>query len=685
MTNKKKFYIVGLILVVLITIICSIYYKRDNIVKSYLQNKIEEVENQTHTEISLGSIKMDGLTLITLHDIIIANRKQDTIAKLETAKIHINPIKIFRGSRDIHLAEINNVKLHTSIKKGSRQDSTDVKDSTVTVKKPLLDKVRRLTNIYNSLTHRMPKNLSISEMNVTIEMDSSVFQMYLPEVKMSDRNFYTQILYKEETENIPQKDNGNKYCIIEGSLAKGTDENSHLKIYAIEDSLLSIPFLDNEYQTTIAFDTLDINVKLDKSLDNLIYLSGDMLCPHLDLFNSKIAANHIILENTALHYSSKIGEQSFELDSTSLIQLNKFKLHPYLSWSKQDTIQRLEFNLESPKDSAQHLFSSIPSGLCSHLKGIETEGELSYHLHIKLETDKIDSLEFESAMTPYDFNIKKFGDTDFREVAHPFEYKIYEDGNQIGSMIVGEENPNYVEMKAVTPYLIHSILFSEDGFFFSHKGFYDTAIRSSIIKNLKEKRFARGGSTISMQLVKNLWLSKEKTLSRKLEEAMIVWMIENKRLLSKDRMFDIYLNIIEWGPHIYGVRSASHFYFSKEPADLSIEEAIFMTSIIPKPKKFMWSFDANHNLKPYMADYFKLIGEKLLSHEIILEEEFNHIDINKVHLTGIASSFLKKGPVPTSAEEENETEEEYEIESKQLFDNINKNDENISDKPNKTN
>lgn len=685
MINKKKFYIVGLILVVLITIICSIYYKRDSIVKSYLQNKIEEVENQTHTKISLGSINMDGLSVINLHNITIKNRRQDTIARLETTRIHINPINILRGSRNIHLAEINNIKLQASIKNHSRQDSTSIQDSTATVKKPLLDKVRRLTNIYNTLTHRMPKNLSISEMNITIEMDSSLFQMYLPEVKMSDRNFYTQILYKDKKENSLQNDNHNKYCIIEGSLAKGTDENSHLKIYAIEDSLLSIPFLEDEYQTTIAFDTLDINVKLDKNINDLFYLSGNVSCPHLDLFNSKIAANHIVVRNTALHYSSKIGEQSIELDSTSLIQLNEFKLHPYLSWSKQDTIQRIEFNLESPKDKAQHLFSSIPAGLCSHLKGIETEGELSYHLHIKLETDKIDSLEFESALTPYDFNIKKFGDTDFREVAHPFEYKIYEDGNQIGSLIVGDENPNFVEVKAVTPYLIHSILFSEDGFFFSHKGFYDTAIRSSLIKNIKEKRFARGGSTISMQLVKNLWLSKEKTLSRKLEEAMIVWMIENKRLISKERMFEIYLNIIEWGPHIYGVRSASHFYFSKEPADLSIEEAIFMTSIIPKPKKFMWSFDANHNLKPYMADYFKLIGEKLLSHEIILEEEFNHIDINKVHLTGMATSFLKKGPVPTSAEEENETEEEYEIESKQLFDNINKNDENISDKPNKTN
>jgi membrane peptidoglycan carboxypeptidase len=191
----------------------------------------------------------------------------------------------------------------------------------------------------------------------------------------------------------------------------------------------------------------------------------------------------------------------------------------------------------------------------------------------------------------------------------------------------------------VSPYLTNSILISEDGLFFHHKGFLESALRASIIQNIKEKKFARGGSTISMQLVKNLWLSKEKTLARKLEEALIVWLIENKRLISKERMFEIYLNIIEWGPDVYGAKEASQYYFEKDPDMLSIEEAIFLTSIIPKPKKFKWSFDKEQNLKPYLADYYKLVASKLLKREIISEKDTARL-IPNVKLTGKAKLLL---------------------------------------------
>ena len=142
-----------------------------------------------------------------------------------------------------------------------------------------------------------------------------------------------------------------------------------------------------------------------------------------------------------------------------------------------------------------------------------------------------------------------------------------------------------------------------------------------------------------MQLIKNLWLNKEKTASRKLEEALIVWMIENERLISKERMFELYLNIIEWGPHVYGAAQASHFYFNKDVDKLTLNEAIFMASIIPRPKKFFWYFDKDRNLKPFLNDYYQLIGSKMLKHGIITERQFNKLESN-VKISGHASAFL---------------------------------------------
>ena len=138
------------------------------------------------------------------------------------------------------------------------------------------------------------------------------------------------------------------------------------------------------------------------------------------------------------------------------------------------------------------------------------------------------------------------------------------------------------------------------------------AIRESIATDIKERSFARGGSTITMQLVKNVFLSRNKTIARKLEEILITWLIENQQIASKDRMFEVYLNIIEWGPMVYGANEASRFYFNKDVSRLTYSESIFLASIVPKPKWFRYSFDPDGHLRPELADYYRLVSEKML-------------------------------------------------------------------------
>jgi hypothetical protein len=116
-----------------------------------------------------------------------------------------------------------------------------------------------------------------------------------------------------------------------------------------------------------------------------------------------------------------------------------------------------------------------------------------------------------------------------------------------------------------------------------------------------------------MQLVKNAFLSRNKTLSRKIEEILIVWLIENNRIMSKNRMLEVYFNIIEWGRGIYGIGEAARYYFGKDPSDLSIGEAIFLASIVPNPKAGLYAFQADGTLRPGLHGYFNLIGRLMAS------------------------------------------------------------------------
>jgi membrane peptidoglycan carboxypeptidase len=139
--------------------------------------------------------------------------------------------------------------------------------------------------------------------------------------------------------------------------------------------------------------------------------------------------------------------------------------------------------------------------------------------------------------------------------------------------------------------------------------------------------------------VKNVFLSRKKTIARKLDETLLVWLIEHNRLVSKNRLFEVYLNIIEWAPGVYGVGEAAPYYFSKTPAELSLSESIYLSSIIPKPKAFRYSFDGSGNLKPYLAGYYRLLTNIMLRRNLIDSTDTTGLSPNVI-LTGPARSKL---------------------------------------------
>jgi monofunctional biosynthetic peptidoglycan transglycosylase len=143
---------------------------------------------------------------------------------------------------------------------------------------------------------------------------------------------------------------------------------------------------------------------------------------------------------------------------------------------------------------------------------------------------------------------------------------------------------SWTDYKNISPHLRNAVLIAEDAAFFQHSGFDMAQIRESIKRNLRERRLARGASTITQQLAKNLYLSTSRNPLRKIRELMIARRMED--VLSKQRIFEIYLNVIEWGDGIYGITAASQKYFGKRPADLLPEEAAVLSAMIPNPRRY---------------------------------------------------------------------------------------------------
>lgn len=142
----------------------------------------------------------------------------------------------------------------------------------------------------------------------------------------------------------------------------------------------------------------------------------------------------------------------------------------------------------------------------------------------------------------------------------------------------------WVSLSEIAPALQHAVIVSEDASFYFHEGFDWEGIKEAALRNVESGKLARGGSTLTQQLAKNLYLSSDKTFLRKANEALITYALE--RALSKKRILELYLNVVEWGKGVYGAEAAARHHFGKHAADLSAEEAALLAAMLPSPRTY---------------------------------------------------------------------------------------------------
>jgi membrane peptidoglycan carboxypeptidase len=200
----------------------------------------------------------------------------------------------------------------------------------------------------------------------------------------------------------------------------------------------------------------------------------------------------------------------------------------------------------------------------------------------------------------------------------PFRHTFRTEKGKTVSIWVGPDNPDFVPYGEIPPAMIKAAMSAEDGGFFRHRGFSIQQFIEALADNIRAGRVVRGASTITMQLAKNLYLPKERTLSRKFEELFITVALEQE--ISKRRILEIYLNIIEWGDGIYGLLPAARYYFRKHPSELTDEECAFLASIIARPRN-RWRQDPLTGLGEGWRQYVDLLVRKMEEKQLPEERE----------------------------------------------------------------
>jgi hypothetical protein len=592
--------VIAIIVFVFIVVGFFLFQKRESLLKEAISKAQNEAYSEYGIDLKIEKASFSGFRSVALEGVQIIPENGVQLASIKHLEVSVKLIPLLSCVIKIGNINLSDASL-TLIKKDSTSNydfifKEEKKISDSLQKKEPVDLGKLANRMINSILYKIPDNMILKGLEMSYHDDSLFQTLNVPQAAIDDGKLTSVIILNRNEATWH----------LEGVL-NPSHKRLSLKFFA-DGKKVEFPLLEKKYGLKLTFDTLETKLERVKwkNKDELL-MSGIWKVSELTVNHPRIASNDVVVPNGFLDAEISIGKDFVALDKTSEMKIAKLVFFPFAKIIFRPH-RTYTLGVNTNEISAQDVFDSFPRGLFTSLEGIKVSGKMNYHLDFFLDTKLPDSVKLESSLTAMQFKIDDWGKTDLSKINSQFVYVPYEEGKAQRSIIVGPNNPNFVPIDQVSPYLKNAILTAEDPSFFQHKGFVIQAIRASIATNFKEKAFKRGGSTISMQLVKNVYLGREKTLARKVEEMLIVWIIEQNRIVTKERMFEVYLNIIEWGRDIYGINEAAHYYFLKKPSELSLGESIYLASIIPRPKISLSRFDYTGHLKPYMSGYFRLIG-----------------------------------------------------------------------------
>lgn len=594
---KIALIVLGTILVVLAIALGVIYNKRE----SLLQQALQQIKKQAQTDYDLY-VKIDkayfsGFSTVTFEGFRVVPNQREQLLGIDYLDVTVKLWPLLSGDVKVSALNLHDASL-SFVKKDSLSNYDFLfkqKKADTTQRGTKMNLAELANKLINSVLYKIPENMKLANFEASYVDDSAKQIITVPKAIIDDGDLSSTV-----------KINGNEAVWHVLGRVRPSKKQLYFKVYA-EGKAVELPVIKKKYGLTLKFDTLETDLRKVTMNGGELQISGGWAAKNLVVQHWRIAEQEIVIPQGHIDAKVLVGENYIGLDRSSEVKIKKLSAHPFgkITFKPHRTV---ELGVEMPEIDAQDMFDSFPHGMFDNLEGIRVSGKLKYHLDLFVDLDNPDSVRLTAGMDKKGFRINSWGKTNLAKINTPFTYIPYEDGKAMRSIDVSPNNPNFTPLNEISPNLRNAVLTTEDPSFFSHKGFVIDAFKMSITANLKAKAFKRGGSTISMQLVKNVFLGREKTLVRKIEEILMVWLIENNQIVSKNRMFEVYLNIIEWGRNVYGIGEASRFYFGKHPSQLNVGESIYLASIIPKPKTGLYPFQYDGHLKPYLGGYFRLIG-----------------------------------------------------------------------------
>lgn len=326
---------------------------------------------------------------------------------------------------------------------------------------------------------------------------------------------------------------------------------------------------------------LDADVTVSRAVDGAIRFRGELTTAGVTVQGRLVAAEPLDdLRVRALASGEyRHAEGALSVDDARLF-LNDIETRLSGHFTRHAGRTMIDATADLSPIRCADLLEATPAALRDRLTGMMLTGLISGRAHFALDTEHVQDLELD-VVFQNGCHATGAGQLSADRLAGSFLHRVQLPGEEAYEFQTGPGSGAWASRDQISPFMFAAVLSTEDGAFYHHSGYNLREIRTALIRDIQAGQPRFGASTITMQLARNLYLNRERTLARKIQEAVLTWYLENT--LSKDEILTYYLNVIEFGPRVFGIRHAAMYYFGRQPDDLSPREAAFLAKLLPNP------------------------------------------------------------------------------------------------------
>lgn len=611
---------------IFVAAIIALYLTSPLIAKRAIRQKIKEVENERNVAIQIGDLSVKptsnfGTFNIGIHDLVVCD-KQAEVAFLQAPKLNakVQALKAFRRATILRSLESKQISMHL-VKQGSSTNYAFLKSQSEGAKTER-DYRKTLTGLIEKVGDIAPQRLDIDRMTVVTDIDSVHVRYVLRGLNLRGGKGTGKMSIQQQGESAEQ---WTIACAID---SKRQTYDGVLERTGADTLTGALPFLRHLNKFDVQLHQAHGRFTMGESGKKGTHCTLSGSIRNLQCQHHYLADEPVRIDSLGGNLDLIVRAKSIALDSTSTIRLNRATLHPHIEYVN-DKSKHIILKINEKDRETEPLFASLPRHLFQIIPNMRIEGKMDFSCLLDCDFGNLDSLKFDFNFRNQERSVRiTEGLGEITRFNEQFEYTFYDHGEPVRNLWVGPNNPYFCPSYQIPDLLKQAILASEDGAFFVHNGFCKSAMQQALIDDIKAGKMRRGGSTITMQLVKNLFLSRKKVLTRKFEEMLLVWMIEDQHLISKERLFEIYVNIIEWAPGVIGIGEASEFYFHKRPHELTMPECIYLATLIRAPKHYASTLNPDGSVTDVKRSELEFVADRMVTREFMTEAQRANFDSN---------------------------------------------------------